>query len=343
MNNYSSFLYCDSEDFKSPIYTACYIVTFIIGFTSNMVALYVFLCLLPRKVPSCIFMTNLAISDLLFTLTLPLRIHYYHRKKGWIFGDPMCGITIYAFYVNMYTSILFLTAVSIARYVAVVHPMHIRRIFNCRRCVIISLAIWILVSLLTSPFLVARSYHVNGTIKCFEPQNSTSLGRVLIMNYSGLVLGFLLPFLAITVCYIRIIYKLRGVTEELGGSGPRRGRSVALVSVVLTVFLFCFFPYHVVRTVHLHFASSYQNGCAETTLLQKIVVLSLCMAASNSCFNPLLYYFAGNTFRRTLKKSFRNSSNVSFKKSVQQTMLEPPPNDENSLFACDDKTAAGQK
>ncbi|XP_078524704.1 cysteinyl leukotriene receptor 2-like [Lissotriton helveticus] len=343
MANNSSFHYCDSEDFKIPIYTTCYVVTFIIGFTSNIVALYVFLRILPSKAPSSIFMTNLAISDMLFTLTLPLRIDYYQRKEGWIFGDPMCGISIYAFYVNMYTSILFLTAVSISRYVAVVHPMKARRVFNCRRCVVISIAIWALVSFLTSPFLVSRSYSVNETIKCFEPRNPTYLGRVLIMNYSGLVIGFLLPFIAITVCYICIIHKLRGVTKELGENGPRRRRSVALVSVVLTVFLFCFFPYHVVRTVHLHFASTYQSDCTVTTRLQKIVVLSLCMAASNSCFNPLLYYFAGTSFRRALKKSFRNSRSVSFRKSVPHSMLEATPNVENSLFVCEDQTAAVQK
>ncbi|XP_069500340.1 cysteinyl leukotriene receptor 1-like [Ambystoma mexicanum] len=332
MDNSSFFIYCNSGDFKIPIYTAFYIVTFLVGFISNTVALYVFLCLLPRNSPSCIFMTNLAISDLLFTLTLPMRITYFLRRGEWIFGDPLCGISIFAFYVNMYSSILFLTAVSISRYVAILRPMDVKRIFNWRRCVIISLAIWALVSSSSSPFLLAKSYHSNGTIRCLEPQNQTYLGRVLIMNYTGLVIGFALPFIVITVCCIRIICQLQGLKTQLAGARTPRGRTMALVSMVFVVFLVCFFPYHVVRTVHLHYAASFRHDCALTIMMQKFVVVSLCLAASNSCFNPILYYFAGTGFRHALRESLRRSRIVSSRKSVENSIFEASPGAESPVF-----------
>lgn len=123
----------------------------------------------------------------------------------------------------------------------------------------------------------------------------------------ALLLGFLLPFLTIIICYSRLIRRL------LDASGPRsssnlssearsrnRRRSVHLVSMVTATFLLCFLPYHVIRSLHLH-AVCGGWGCDVTVALQRAVVVTLCLAASNSVVNPLLYYYSTRTFRNNLR------------------------------------------
>ncbi|KAF3837611.1 hypothetical protein F7725_005075 [Dissostichus mawsoni] len=45
---------------------------------------------------SCVVMTNLALSDFSFSLTLPLRLHYYFSGRVWTFSDWLCRLYVYA-------------------------------------------------------------------------------------------------------------------------------------------------------------------------------------------------------------------------------------------------------
>ncbi|KAL7864142.1 hypothetical protein AOLI_G00155620 [Acnodon oligacanthus] len=68
-----------------------------------------------------IFILNLAVSDLMFTLGLPFWSSYF--IWGWTFGDAVCKGVNFVFSAGYYSSIVFLTLMTIQRYVAVVHPL----------------------------------------------------------------------------------------------------------------------------------------------------------------------------------------------------------------------------
>lgn len=145
-----------------------------------------------------------------------------------------------------------------------------------------------------------------GSPRCFEPPDAPSWGRVFILSYVALAIGFLLPFLIIILCYSGIIRRLMARTSQLGinlasrACHRNRRRSVHMVTMVTATFLLCFLPYHAVRTLHLH-AMCGGWSCGLTVALQRAVVVTLCMAASNSVVNPLLYYYSTRTFRDSMK------------------------------------------
>uniref|UniRef100_UPI00398F7137 cysteinyl leukotriene receptor 1-like n=1 Tax=Pristiophorus japonicus TaxID=55135 RepID=UPI00398F7137 len=291
---------CRNDEFKFPVFISAYSVVLAVGLVGNSVALYVFVGLTRHKTPSTVFMINLAVSDLFFILTLPYRIVYYALGE-WKLGSFLCRITTYAFYVNLYASIFFLTALSVFRYIAVLHPVRSKSIVTVRRASWVALAIWLFVGLATVPFLLATPHLRDGKYRCFEPKNM-SWEQILKLNYWALAVGFLLPFLTIIACYARIIRRLRGSPEALQKTARSRHRSVYMIAIVLCSFLFCFLPYHVIRTVHLHLIV--QNRCQAVTLVvQKVIVVTICLAAANSCLNPLLYYFVGKNFRNTIRTS----------------------------------------
>ncbi|KAL7859215.1 hypothetical protein SRHO_G00143620 [Serrasalmus rhombeus] len=68
-----------------------------------------------------IFILNLAVSDLMFTLGLPFWSSYF--IWGWTFGDAVCKGVNFVFSAGYYSSIVFLMLMTIQRYVAVVHPL----------------------------------------------------------------------------------------------------------------------------------------------------------------------------------------------------------------------------
>ncbi|KAM3591195.1 uncharacterized protein V6R79_024404 [Siganus canaliculatus] len=297
----------DDDAFKYRAYTFTYLLVFPVALVSNIGALVVFFRQNGRRSSaSCVVMMNLALSDGSFSLTLPLRLAYYFMDGVWIFPDWLCRLCVFGFYVNLYTSILFLTLLSVLRWIAVAQPLRHRTLATPTRTLLVCLGVWLFVGVSSAPFLSNGVRTRKGLPRCFEPSNITSWERVLILNYVALMLGFLLPFLTIIVCYSRLVRRLKAVAgpHATGRSGKarlrRRQRSVHLITLVTATFLLCFLPYHLIRSLHLHAVCGGWT-CGVTTALQRAVVVTLCLAASNSVVNPLLYYYATRNFRDNMR------------------------------------------
>lgn len=127
-----------------------------------------------------------------------------------------------------------------------------------------------------------------------------------MMNYMSLALGFGLPFFIILLCYAGIIRTLLSRTHASRRQRGTGTKAIRMIVIVLLTFLISFMPYHVQRTIHLSFMSRDDTTCSELIAMQKSVVVTLCLAASNSCFDPLLYFFSGEGFR-TRMSSLRHA------------------------------------
>uniref|UniRef100_W5MKP2 Peter pan homolog n=1 Tax=Lepisosteus oculatus TaxID=7918 RepID=W5MKP2_LEPOC len=99
-------------------------IEFCLAFPGNVLALWLLLTRERRNWHTgVVFSFNLAVSDLLYVLTLPLLVIYYLGEKEWIFGEATCKIERFLFTCNLYSSIFFITCISVNRYVGIVHPM----------------------------------------------------------------------------------------------------------------------------------------------------------------------------------------------------------------------------
>ncbi|XP_061566806.1 cysteinyl leukotriene receptor 1-like [Cololabis saira] len=303
----------DDDAFKYRAYVATYLLVFPVAFLCNIGALVVFFRQRSRRnSASCVVMMNLAISDSSFSLTLPLRLAYYLGGGRWYFSDWLCRLCVYGFYVNLYSSILLLTLLSLLRWLAVARPLRHRSLATPTRTLLVCLGVWLFVGVASVPFLSNGVRNRQGFPRCFEPSSPSSWSRILILNYVGLIFGFLLPFVTIICCYSGIVRRLR---SRPGGppGGPSGGpstrdrarntqRSVRLVAMVTATFLLCFLPYHLLRTLHLH-AVCGGWSCGVTLRLRRGVAVTLCLAAANSVADPLLYYYSTRTFRGRLREA----------------------------------------
>ncbi|XP_069842994.1 cysteinyl leukotriene receptor 1 [Dendropsophus ebraccatus] len=296
---------CSIDDFRNKVYSTAYSMFTVFGLIGNIFALVVLIKTYSQRTAFHIYMLNLAISDLLFICTLPLRVVYYVSKGHWYFGDFLCRISSFVFYVNLYCSIFILTAMSVTRFLAIVFPVKNLKLVSIRRAKWACVGIWLFVTLTSSPFLMSGSYYDAQTKipKCFEPPPSAGTKKmVLTLNYISFVIGFLIPFIIILVCYTMIIRTLlkSSVTKQQSS----RRKAIRMIIIVMAVFFLSFMPYHIQRAIHLH----QSKHCSEETLWeQKKVVITLALAAANCCFDPMLYFFSGENFRRRLS-TFRKHS-----------------------------------
>lgn len=311
--------YDSIDDFRNQVYSTLYSMISVVGFFGNGFVLYVLVKTYHEKSAFQVYMINLAVADLLCVCTLPLRVVYYVHKGIWLFGDFLCRLSTYALYVNLYCSIFFMTAMSFFRCVAIVFPVQNINLVTQKKARFVCAAIWMFVILTSSPFLMAKTYQdEKNNTKCFEPpQDNQAKTYVLILHYVSLFIGFILPFITIIVCYTMIIFTL--LKSSMKKNLSSRKRAIGMIIVVTAAFLISFMPYHIQRTIHLHFLHNETKPCDSILRMQKSVVITLSLAAANCCFDPLLYFFSGGNFRRRLstirKYSLSSMTYISRKKT----------------------------
>uniref|UniRef100_A0A4W4HS88 G-protein coupled receptors family 1 profile domain-containing protein n=1 Tax=Electrophorus electricus TaxID=8005 RepID=A0A4W4HS88_ELEEL len=309
-----------SEEYKFTTYTVVFSLVFIFGLVGNAGALYVFFKLSVKNRLSTIFLIHLSASDLVFILTLPARVAFYLSQSGKAELSPTssatllslaCRFSAFFFYIGMYCSIMFLTALSVCRYLVLAGYVRLQNRQACRRAHIACAVIWAVILGGNILYIAVTSGFSMQTAGCLEPRGKSSWGLLYRLNLLVLVSCFVLPLAVVLVCYSLMIRHVLRAHE-----GQRR-RDVALICLVLLIFCVCFLPYHVQRTLHLHYVVHERPTCQLLDRLQKTVVVTLCFAAFNSCLDPLIFLYVGHGFIPALKRL------IAQKENVDRLLLDP--------------------
>lgn len=276
----------DCEKFQLALLPSVYGVVFILALVGNLLALW-FLVVRERRnwhtgvVLSC----NLAVSDLLYVLTLPLLIIYYSWGKDWMFGDALCKIERFFFTCNLYVSIFFIMAISVNRCVALKWPFFTRSHVKPAQVKVISVIIWIVVGAISCPVFKFSSVCVysNRTL-CVSFCNNTQESESLHFKYKIFlsVFGCFVPFLVTFTSYCVVI---RVVWRNANISTPEKRKVALLVALVLVLYAISFLPYNILMIYHLYLKIKHRNSCWGYDMYQ----VSKGLAALNMCIHPILY------------------------------------------------------
>lgn len=311
---------CPKNDgFKYPLYSAVFSVVFVVGLIMNVIAMYIFSCTLKVRNETTTYMMNLVVSDLLFVLTLPLRVFYF-IQQDWPFGDVLCKLSVSMFYTNMYGSILFLTCISVDRFLAIVYPLRSRELRTKRNAKIVCVAVWVLVlsgSLPTGFLLHSTPRQANSTAQfCFENFSSkqwkSHLSRVVIFIET---VGFLIPLLLNVACSAMVLQTLRRPQTVARGGKLNKTKILRMIMVHLFIFCFCFIPYNVNLVFYSLVRTKILEGCAAETVVRTIYPIALCIAVTNCCFDPIVYYFTSETIQNSIRRKSQMGEKNSMKYS----------------------------
>uniref|UniRef100_A0A4W6BU58 Angiotensin II receptor, type 2 n=1 Tax=Lates calcarifer TaxID=8187 RepID=A0A4W6BU58_LATCA len=275
----------------TTVIPAIYSVICVLGTIANALAV----CVLAhasalRRTVANTFMLNLCVSDLLFLLSLPLWAVYYSRGYSWPFGRLACKICGALHNLNLYASIFFITAMSIDRYLAIVHPLRSQSARDPTRARLTCILVWFLACACSAPTLALRdTRYLSGldveACVISYPDHTWYLTLV----WMKIALGFLLPLLVISCCYCAIALEGRGLERVLW-----------TVAAVVLAFFLCWFPFHCVTFMDVLNSQGKLDGCWVYWSIHNLTPLTLCLGFSNSAINPVLYCFIGNHFRGRL-------------------------------------------
>ncbi|XP_061575735.1 lysophosphatidic acid receptor 6a [Cololabis saira] len=314
---------CEKNDeFKYPMYSTVFSIVFVIGLITNVVAIYIFTCSLKLRNETTTYMINLVVSDLLFVFTLPLRVFYF-INKSWPFGTTLCKVSVSLFYTNMYGSMLFLTCISVDRFLAIVHPFRSTTLRTKRNAKIVCATVWVLVlsgSLPTGFLLESPPNHENAkTIFCFENFSSkqwkSHLSKVVIFIET---VGFVIPLLLNVCCSIMVLQTLRRPQTASHGGRVNKAKILRMIIVHLSIFCFCFIPYNVNLVFYALVRTKTLDGCFVESVVRTIYPIALCIAVTNCCFDPIIYYFTSETIQNSMKR--KSQVNRSFDARFSEAM-----------------------
>uniref|UniRef100_A0ABK0LXN9 C-X-C chemokine receptor type 1 n=1 Tax=Rattus norvegicus TaxID=10116 RepID=A0ABK0LXN9_RAT len=247
-----------------------------------------------------VYVLNLAIADLLFSLTLPFLA--VSKWKGWIFGTPLCKMVSLLKEVNFFSGILLLACISVDRYLAIVHAT---RTLTRKRYLVkfVCMGTWGLSLVLSLPFAIFRQAYKpyrSGTV-CYEVLGEATADLRITLRGLSHIFGFLLPLFIMLVCYgltLRTLFKAHM---------RQKRRAMWVIFAVVLVFLLCCLPYNLVLLSDtLLGAHLIQDTCERRNNIDQALYITEILGFSHSCLNPVIYAFVGQSFRHEFLKILAN-------------------------------------
>lgn len=301
------------------IFYVIYVIIFFLGLFGNILVCYIVYSNKAMQTVTNLFITNLALSDILLcSLCVPFTPLYTFIGR-WIFGRVICHLVPYAQATSVYVSTLTLTAIAIDRYFVILHPL--RQRMKLSTCFFILLGIWIFSMLITLPYGICMNVKiVKGVEVCEEDWTETV---ETVFSFSTLTMQFIVPFYIIAYCYFRISRRLNQRVKSKPGTKSARKeeadrekkkRTNRMLIAMVAIIGICWFPLNLANIVLIFCAGRYLN---------LIFFLAHTMAVSSTCYNPFLYAWLNENFRKEFKQilpCFNRGSNRRFCNSDERTL-----------------------
>ncbi|EDW40521.1 GL24842 [Drosophila persimilis] len=177
------------NQFVQIFFYMLYATVFVLGVFGNVLVCYVVLRNRAMQTVTNIFITNLALSDILLcVLGVPFTPLYTFMGR-WAFGRTLCHLVSFAQGCSIYISTLTLTSIAIDRYFVIIYPFHPR--MKLSTCIGIIVSIWVIALLATVPYgmyVKMTNEVINGTQMS---GNDTSVDAAMMFNASYDVTGFI--------------------------------------------------------------------------------------------------------------------------------------------------------
>ncbi|XP_063080265.1 chemerin-like receptor 1 [Engraulis encrasicolus] len=277
-----------------------YCVIFVVGVIGNGIVIYVTGFKMQTTVNSIWFL-NLAIADFIFAMFLIFSIINNSLKGVWVFGDFFCKLNNLVQVSTMFASIFLLTAISLDRCLSIwlVVWAHNKRTTTKAR--LTCLFVWLLSLGCAIPFVMERQLQIRGGKQsCIKTSDLLTNRR---HAWSRFVIGFLIPFIVISCCYVAI-----GVRAYRSHRKKKIRPFLVILAVILTFFI-CWLPIQICDIIvwqqfymYYHVSPKLYNSNLYS-MASSATPVAVSLAFLNSSLNPFLYTFMCEEVKVKLRRS----------------------------------------
>lgn len=257
-----------------------YILLFIVGFSFNITALYIF-CHIKCWTDTHIYMINLLAADFLAIIFLPFRI-----LEAFCPINPtlLCSFLLCTQYSNMYCSIFIITVISIHRFISVRFPFLTKalapksRIIATTECIIIWVTVIVICTCNYKDLLPDNLEH------CYDRKLKEKLKITFFLLLE--ILGYLIPVVIVIFCSTQTIYILvRSLRHVEGRDRVERKKIAAVITANMFTFIVCFTP------VHIGLLLQYLSDESGKNFVHVFLDVAEWIATTNCGLDSIGYYF----------------------------------------------------
>ncbi|NXT72902.1 SSR4 protein, partial [Chaetops frenatus] len=182
---------------------------------------------------------------------------------------------------------------------------------------LVTAGVWLLALLVASPipvFAGTAATRDGRAVACDLLWPSPAWAAAFVVYSSAL--GFVLPVVAMALCYLLLAGKMRVVAQGVGWQQRRRseGRLTRLVVTVVAVFVVCWLPFYAVQLLELLLPGRLDASAHNASLL---------LSYSNSCANPIVYGLLSESFRSSFQGVLRRCRDAGGRGGESEDEEEP--------------------
>ncbi|XP_069004494.1 P2Y purinoceptor 13-like [Embiotoca jacksoni] len=310
---------CDSLTYNPNIVPALYFLMFPVALLLNSVAAWVSLHLKSTST-FVVYLKNLVAADTVMTFIMSIKAASDLPGASEMLFVVSCRFFRVIFYNTLYTCITLLGLIGLDRFFKIMMPRSKLFSQNLTFSKVISGLVWVILFVGTAlPNIILSNKSVGNMTELNSCMQLKGPAGLEFHEHAVIFLNGLFWFISvvITVCYICITNKVIQSFRNSGSSNSQGKQKIKLrVFLVLIVFFVLFGPYHIIRIPYTFQQVNYSSDSPCSTVTGKFAKeLSLFLATTNICMDPLLYVFLCREFREKLKSMMENVS-ISFKASV---------------------------
>ena len=287
-----------------------------------------------RTVPN-MFVTNLAVSDILMAIVcMPISLHVLISSQ-WSFSAVVCDLQGFFIFSFGIVSQVNMSIIAVNRYFAVCHPFACKVIFTHRNVLLIIVLLWILPSIASVPPLVGWGYYAfnGGKAFCIYPFNVNMIYTTIVqLLFIAFPMG-LMTF-SYTKCFLAIRSSNRQVAQMEGNPHPanhnsRKAREIRATRTMMFAtlgFILCWVPVSIID-----FIDTFTGG---GNLPRQVFILNAFLIFTSSTVNPFIYWLTNRAFRKAYREVLlcrkRNEVVVSrmMPNSIQSTIGQRTSNEQ---------------
>lgn len=259
----------------------------LIGIPGNLLVIWTIILRIKRRTPTVVLIFTLALADFLVLVTVPFWI--YALADSWVFGLAFWKTAMYVIFTSMYMSVFLIVAMGVERLLAVLCPFAMkkwRKPATTRNTLACMLVLSLLLALPNAILHVQLDAKGRPLYRVYSSRQH-ELGLLLLET----LVGFLIPFVSLSISYSAISNRIRQMT------GTNKKRAVKLIASIVVAFVLCWSPYHIVNLIRITVMLAQPDSFRDWDKMYRTAKNAAgALAFISSCINPILYAFAARNF-----------------------------------------------
>lgn len=281
------------------VFCTAYTLIFVVGIFGNALVCYAVIRNRAMQTVTNLFITNLALSDILLCVFAVPFTPLYTFLGRWVFGGLLCHIMPYAQGCSVYISTLTLTSIAIDRFFVIIYPFKPRMKINT--CIGLIIFIWVFALIVTFPY---GYYMALEDVYCVEKWPSDQMRKAF--GAVTTIMQFVLPFIVMAFCYTCVSVKLNDRLKSRPGSKnskkedaerERKRRTNRMLIAMVAIFGLSWLPLNLINI-----SCDFYSLTEDWRYYMVLFFFAHFIAMSSTCYNPFLYAWLNDNFRKEFKQ-----------------------------------------